>query len=131
VSILVIDKKTKDRIREIIKFSSLPTNYYMPQNGLPVGDGSGHTITINNYFVCAFTITMGSPSKLFRHLSVSLKEGDAYPAFAFVEEIAWLFEFTGEYKDWISMPYRHLELPPFMAVVFQEFIPDRVSNETV
>jgi hypothetical protein len=89
---LFIDKETKGRITEVVKFAQ--GNLYRPglSETMP-GDDARHIVYIFRGYRAVFSFTEG-PDGLYRHLTVSV-DGSGYPNPIAAFTLASEFGFTG------------------------------------
>jgi len=104
IRILNVNDEAREKVARIVEYASKPENLYVPSfpvhKGPTPGDNPNHTTWLND-FRCVFSFTR-TPSGAYRHLSISVDHGKttALPNPMMAQEIALLFGFTGELKDW-------------------------------
>jgi len=103
--VLVITDVERAAVRKLVEFASLPENHYHPIREGPVPGADQRFVLhlgLRADFRCVFTLTHSSDGLVWRHLSVSVPTEGMLPHPAMVTEIAHLFGFIGELKDWIA-----------------------------
>jgi hypothetical protein len=114
---LLINEKILADIAAVRDYALEPENLYDPgQSPQPPGDDPRHVVLVPVNFRCVFSITRWpDDDQLYRHLSISLFERDAYPNAAAAFMLAESFGFTGwDYHalttpgpDWLLDTHEH------------------------
>jgi hypothetical protein len=94
---LTVDEEAKAKVKVVTDFAEKPENYYIVEKGgfslqRPPGDDPRHVTHLDTYR-CVFSITKAE-DKLWKHLSVSVPNPNAFPNPMATFTIAELFGFT-------------------------------------